>query len=184
MRDGSGTVEVVVPDGAEVVLAVELEDGSRRDVPLAGPVVARTAGAVRRAVPLGDLPLGWHAPARRRRRARRHRRGRLGAARRTLPHERSWGWMVQLYSLRSERSWGIGDYGDLRTVLDASAADGAGVVLLNPLHAETPVRPPTRRWTRRRAGASAHRCTCTSRTSPSTPRRPPTSGRRWRRSSR
>ena len=49
--------------------------------------------------------------------------------------------MVQLYSLRSERSWGIGDYADLRTVLDASAADGAGVVLLNPLHAETPVPP-------------------------------------------
>ena len=61
VRDGSGAVEVVVPDGADVALAVELEDGSRRDLPLAGPVVARTEGAVRRQVPLADLPLGWHA---------------------------------------------------------------------------------------------------------------------------
>ena len=141
VRGGSGTVEVVVPDGAEVGLTVELEDGSRRAVPLGGPVVARTPGAVRRAVPLADLPLGWHA-------LHASAGDRADAAvvvsapaRLTLPQERSWGWMVQLYSLRSGRSWGIGDYADLRTVLDASTADGAGVVLLNPLHAETPVAP-------------------------------------------
>ena len=54
---------------------------------------------------------------------------------------RTWGWMVQLYSLRSAGSWAMGDYADLRTVVDASAKDGAGAVLLNPLHAETPVLP-------------------------------------------
>jgi 4-alpha-glucanotransferase len=53
----------------------------------------------------------------------------------------TWGWMVQLYSLRSSDSWGMGDYRDLRTVVDRSAADGAGAVLLNPVHAETPVLP-------------------------------------------
>jgi 4-alpha-glucanotransferase len=141
VRDGSGAVEVVVPDGVDVALALELEDGSRRDVPLAGPVVARTPGAVRRAVPLADLPLGWHALHA----SAGDRADRAvvvsAPARLALPQERSWGWMVQLYSLRSERSWGMGDYADLRTVLDASAADGAGVVLLNPLHAETPVAP-------------------------------------------
>ncbi len=57
------------------------------------------------------------------------------------PAGRSWGWMVQLYSLRSARSWAIGDYGDLRTVVESAAADGAGVLLLNPLHAETPRVP-------------------------------------------
>ena len=141
VRDGSGAVEVVVPDGADLALLVELEDGSRRDVPLAGPVVARTAGAVRRAVPLTDLPLGWHALHA----TAGDRADRAvvvcAPSRLELPPDRAWGWMVQLYSLRSAESWGIGDYADLRTVLDASAADGAGVVLLNPLHAETPVAP-------------------------------------------
>ena len=141
VREGAGAVEVVVPDDADVALAVELEDGSRRAVQLAGPVVARTAGAVRRAVPLADLPLGWHVLH-----ATAGDRADTAVvvsapSRLALPQERSWGWMVQLYSLRSAASWGIGDYADLRTVLDASAADGAGVVLLNPLHAETPVAP-------------------------------------------
>jgi 4-alpha-glucanotransferase len=54
---------------------------------------------------------------------------------------RTWGWMVQLYSLRSAGSWGMGDYADLRTVVGSSSRDGAGAVLLNPLHAETPVLP-------------------------------------------
>ena len=54
---------------------------------------------------------------------------------------RAWGWMVQLYSLRSAASWGVGDYADLETVVARSAADGAGVLLLNPVHAETPVVP-------------------------------------------
>ena len=34
-----------------------------------------------------------------------------------------------LYSVRSERSWAMGDYADLRTILDRSSADGAGVVV-------------------------------------------------------
>ncbi len=55
--------------------------------------------------------------------------------------DRTWGWMVQLYSLRSAGSWGLGDYRDLRTVVESSARDGAGAVLLNPLHAESPVLP-------------------------------------------
>lgn len=28
-------------------------------------------------------------------------------------HQR-WGWMTQMYSVRSRESWGIGDYGDLK----------------------------------------------------------------------
>jgi len=55
--------------------------------------------------------------------------------------ERVWGWQVQLYQLRSARSWGLGDYADLATLVTAVAAQGAGVVLVNPLHAVTPVAP-------------------------------------------
>jgi (1->4)-alpha-D-glucan 1-alpha-D-glucosylmutase len=48
---------------------------------------------------------------------------------------RTWGPSVQLYALRSDRNWGIGDFGDLATVIDQWSARGAGVVGVNPLHA-------------------------------------------------
>jgi 4-alpha-glucanotransferase len=54
---------------------------------------------------------------------------------------RVWGWQVQLYQLRSARSWGIGDYADLRTLARELGARGAGVLLVNPMHAVTPVLP-------------------------------------------
>ncbi|MEO5329357.1 MAG: malto-oligosyltrehalose synthase [Magnetococcus sp. THC-1_WYH] len=48
---------------------------------------------------------------------------------------RVWGTMVQLYGLRSRRNWGIGDFGDLRTLVTMSAQAGSGVVGVNPTHA-------------------------------------------------
>jgi 4-alpha-glucanotransferase len=55
---------------------------------------------------------------------------------------RAWGWMLQLYALHSAGSWGIGDLGDLREFTRwTGTAHGAGAVLLNPLHAITPVPP-------------------------------------------
>jgi 4-alpha-glucanotransferase len=57
------------------------------------------------------------------------------------PGHRVWGWQVQLYQLRSARSWGIGDYADLRTLARETAAQGAGVLLVNPMHAVTPTLP-------------------------------------------
>ncbi|HEY2205484.1 MAG TPA: 4-alpha-glucanotransferase [Pseudonocardia sp.] len=58
------------------------------------------------------------------------------------PTPATWGWMLQLYALRSSRSWGIGDLGDLREFVDwAGREHGAGAVLLNPLHAPGPNHP-------------------------------------------
>jgi 4-alpha-glucanotransferase len=58
------------------------------------------------------------------------------------PHGRSWGFAVQLYSLRSRQSWGYGDLGDLADLATWSATDlGAHFVLINPLHAAEPLPP-------------------------------------------
>ncbi len=57
------------------------------------------------------------------------------------PAPRCWGWQVQLYALRSTGSWGIGDYRDLRDFAVWAAGLGAGLVLVNPLHAVAPVHP-------------------------------------------
>jgi 4-alpha-glucanotransferase len=72
-----------------------------------------------------------------------------------VPAERSWGFAVQLYSLRSRDSWGHGDLRDLAELAAWSARDlGAGFVLINPLHAaeplppvsSSPYLPMSRRW--------------------------------------
>ena len=54
----------------------------------------------------------------------------------------TWGWAVQLYAVRSADSWGMGDLGDLRRLGRWAARDlGAGLVLVNPLHAAHPTLP-------------------------------------------
>jgi 4-alpha-glucanotransferase len=55
---------------------------------------------------------------------------------------KTWGWSVQLYALRSQRSWGIGDLADLRRFARCSSENqGARVLMINPLHAASPVIP-------------------------------------------
>jgi 4-alpha-glucanotransferase len=58
-----------------------------------------------------------------------------------LPPREMWGFSAQLYATRSRASWGIGDLDDLRRLGEWSSALGAGLVLINPLHACTPTFP-------------------------------------------
>jgi hypothetical protein len=44
-----------------------------------------------------------------------------------------WGIALQLYLLRSERDWGIGDFTDLKSAVQMAAELGASVVGVNPL---------------------------------------------------
>lgn len=73
-----------------------------------------------------------------------------------LPQDlKTWGWSLQLYAVRSAASWGFGDLHDLADLAQWSATEvGAGMLMINPLHAPTPVPsiqpspyyPSTRRY--------------------------------------
>jgi 4-alpha-glucanotransferase len=55
--------------------------------------------------------------------------------------DRCWLLAVQLYGIRSERNWGIGDFTDLEGLIELAAGLGADGVGLNPLHALFDDRP-------------------------------------------
>jgi glycogen operon protein len=65
-----------------------------------------------------------------------------------------WGIAVQLYTLRSPRNWGIGDFTDLERMCEIAGAAGASLVGINPLHAShrsdpeaaSPYAPTSRRF--------------------------------------
>jgi hypothetical protein len=67
---------------------------------------------------------------------------------------RVWGLAVQLYTLRSQRNWGIGDFGDLERMCEIAGDAGASLVGINPLHAShrsdpeaaSPYAPTSRRF--------------------------------------
>jgi len=59
-----------------------------------------------------------------------------------LPDDlRIWGWSAQLYATRSQESWGMGDLADLARLSRWAVQLGAGLLLINPLHAVPPLIP-------------------------------------------
>ncbi len=69
-------------------------------------------------------------------------------------NKKLWGPSIQLYTLRSEQNWGIGDFGDLKQLVVKMANSGADYIGLNPIHAlfpanpesASPYSPSSRRW--------------------------------------
>lgn len=117
---------------------IAVKQGSGRHVGAAGRLLLEdgTTLDVDGELP-ADLPLGWH------RLATDEQEVTVIVAPARMPEvPRTWGWMLQLYALRSAESWGMGDYGDLAEMVRRSGTEqGAGVVLVNPVQAFMPSRP-------------------------------------------
>jgi 4-alpha-glucanotransferase len=149
-------VPVHVPHGDPVGVWLELDaeaGGGRRDLVQADVLVdprsvdGRLMGRATFTIPT-DLPLGWHVM---------QATGPSASARSVvvvtpstleLPEQlrtgRAWGFMAQLYSVRSRASWGVGDFADLAELGWLSARTcGADFLLVNPLHSAEPAGPMT-----------------------------------------
>ena len=142
---------VHVQDGAPAAAGLMLETGEARELQQLDiylpprHIDGHDIGRATFQIP-GDLPLGWH----RIQATTSGRRGRgwvvITPARIEVPdqvrRDRPWGLAAQLYSVRSERSWGIGDFADLGDLCALAAIrEGADFMLINPLHAGEPVPP-------------------------------------------
>ena len=135
------------PEALPATVVVEV--GVGRPLPAAGSVTLED-GSVRSvsSVP-DDLPVGYHRLA-----CRGQDVALIVAPPRLAAPPPTWGWMVQLYAARSDASWGCGDYGDLGSLLAGTAEQGAGALLVNPLHAlalapevePSPYSPSSRRF--------------------------------------
>ncbi len=142
LRAGEGRdVEVHAPEGVSAELTLTLESGLAMELEGVRPGVFRFPA---------DLPTGYHTLTARLGAAAAPATGRLivTPVRLRAPDaviaKRPWGFMAQLYSVRSRASWGIGDLADLRDLCQLAATKtGADFVLVNPLHAAEPVAPLT-----------------------------------------
>ncbi len=157
IQEGSRpVVHVHAAEGETVAVSVRTESGHTRTLVLAeqeqATRVVDSTVKVRHTVNVPeDLPLGWH-------------RMDVSCTGGSSPHdascvvvvyprrldlppslaadgEQQWGLMTQLYAMRSEQSWGLGDLADLGDAGAWAAGMGADFVLVNPLHAAEP-HPP------------------------------------------
>lgn len=131
--------------GHDVTLRLLLEDGTQYEGNLCMYLTPQADGSLTFTLP-DDIPAGYHTL--RVNAGPLHGEARLicAPARVPLPpaiaEKQRWGWMAQMYSIRSAESWGVGDYGDLKLLLtDAAEKSHADFMLINPIHATAPVEP-------------------------------------------
>jgi 4-alpha-glucanotransferase len=150
---GAPTIELVLPAGTDkITWRLTLEDGSERIGRAAfGELELIDARSVdgtslerRRLLLERDLPWGYHNVAVEPGDASMPlvvTPGSCWLPRAFTEGRRLWGIAAQLYLLRSSTDWGIGDFGDLRQLVELAADRGADVIGLNPLHAMFPDDP-------------------------------------------
>jgi 4-alpha-glucanotransferase len=144
-RKGQCAVTAQLPTGAaRIAWRVTLEDGGERSgaaeaVPTGGAKAARPGvGPRHMQIVLEDVPEGYH---------RLHLPEFHASTALIVVPERCWlpegietggkglwGIAAQLYLLRSDRNWGIGDFTDLAALARMAGPRGCGVIGLNPLH--------------------------------------------------
>jgi 4-alpha-glucanotransferase len=115
-------------NGAELLLPTGLPLGYHR--------LALAAGAANAEIGLVVAPASCHLPDG------------------LQPGARSWGLTTQLYGLRREQDWGIGDFTALAELCERSGPLGAAAIGINPLHALfaaeprhfSPYSPSSRAW--------------------------------------
>lgn len=154
VHESAAAVDVTLPEATRAVSwRLVCENGSERAGEVAFgslALVARDSGdsrpgrrKERRRLPLGNVPLGYHGLS-------VEPQGGTGTVivtpgRCFLASEDGeggfWGLALQLYLLRSERNFGIGDFGDLAAVGALLASRRCDVLGLNPLHAPFPDDP-------------------------------------------
>jgi 4-alpha-glucanotransferase len=155
-RSRQARLTVLRPLLDEVEWHIRLEDGSERrggfrleELPVLGERHIGELCYCRLGFELpADLPLGYHELE-----LRTAGGQRLDACRLIVVPERCyeppdvakgqrlWGVAIQLYGLRSDRNWGVGDFTDLRELMPVAAELGVDLVGLNPLHALFPADP-------------------------------------------
>jgi (1->4)-alpha-D-glucan 1-alpha-D-glucosylmutase len=155
IRAAAATVTLALPQTRRdetIVWELALENGGRRTGELVAAqlqqldtreIDGRHYGCFR--LPLPDnLPLGYHRlrlPALAAETTLIVTPARCYIAPALQQGGRCWGFALQLYTLRSARNWGIGDFSDLAVLAAAAGRAGASFIGLNPLHARHLVKP-------------------------------------------
>jgi 4-alpha-glucanotransferase len=157
LRAGSRAARVNTPateHNALLEWTVKLEGGGERrgqvrawDLPERGSHSQAGRWFVLRDLELPDLPPGYH-----RLEIELERAGRESCALIVAPDQcfepagvarggKVWGVAVQIYTLRSEQNYGIGDFGDVKELLRLARDAGASFIGVSPLHALFPSDP-------------------------------------------
>ena len=150
-EDRSSSVPVHVDHGSPVTVHLRLEESGRIDLVQGEDhtppfdLDGTLRGRARFLLPEG-LPLGWHRLVAETATGPAEADFVVTPARLTVHEQyasrRAFGVQAQLYSVRSERSWGIGDLADMRDLAAITGArHGADFLLVNPLHASYPTPP-------------------------------------------
>lgn len=149
LTDRANTVPVRCADESLISITLTLEDGTAYAGDLTTHVRTCKKCDFGEQLVLDlpqDLPIGYHTLSVQAGGVRRSATVIVAPPRIELPkavrERQRWGWMTQMYSVRSAESWGVGDYGDLKQLLhDAGRKSGADFMLINPIHASAPIPP-------------------------------------------
>ncbi|HEU4565776.1 MAG TPA: 4-alpha-glucanotransferase [Gemmatimonadaceae bacterium] len=140
---GARDLSATIPEGWSGEVGWEVVVGKESDGEVGGWARADSSGTLRLALP-AVLPIGYHAVRLRLRQGERRAEGEqrlivvpahCPTPERLLGGRRVFGITANLYTVRSARNWGAGDFTDLARLAEWSAEIGADFVGLNPLHA-------------------------------------------------